>query len=136
VVTLGGAHNSNRTDDAKNLWLIEGIAEYIGWSPRPATASWRRQSVRAAMDGSHPAKSIAVKPLANNAGAQAGDVFYGLGHFAVDCMATKYGQHALFDFVKLTLREGFGYEQASQEAYGQPFDKVDKGCVRWIRSKA
>jgi hypothetical protein len=136
VVTLGGVHNSNRTDDAKNLWLIEGIAEYIGWSPRPATASWRRQSVRAAMHGSHPATSIAAKPLANNAGAQAGDAFYGLGHFAADCMATKYGQHALFDFVKFTLREGYGYEQASQEAYGQPFNKVDKDCVRWIRSKA
>jgi hypothetical protein len=136
VVTLGGVHNSNKTDDARNLWLIEGIAEYIGWSPQPATASWRRLSVRAAMHGSHPPTTIAAKPLADNAGAQAGDAFYGLGHFAADCMATKYGQRKLFDFVKYTLRDGYGYEQAAQEAYGKSFSSVDKGCVSWIKSQA
>jgi hypothetical protein len=133
VVTLGGAHGG---DNDKNLWLIEGIAEYIGWSPRPATASWRRQSVRAAVHSAHPPKTIAAKPLADNAGAQAGDAFYGLGHFAVDCMAQKFGQRKLFEFIKLTLREGYGYEQASQEAYGKPFTTVDKSCVSWIRQEA
>lgn len=136
VVTLGGVHNGNKSDDAKNLWLIEGIAEYIGWSPEPATASWRRQSVRAVMHSAHPPTTLAAKPLADNAGAQAGDAFYGLGHFAVDCLATKYGQRKLFDFVKYTLREGYGYDQASQEAFGKPFSTVDKGCVSWIKSQA
>jgi hypothetical protein len=133
VVTLGGAHGG---DSDKDLWLIEGVAEYIGWSPRPATASWRRDGVRAAMHSSRPPKTIAAKPLADDAGAQAGDAFYGLGHFAVDCMAQKYGQRRLFDFVKMTLREGYGYEQASQEAYGKPFSTVDKACVAWIRQQA
>jgi len=133
VVTLGGSHGGN---DDKNLWLIEGVAEYIGWSPRPATASWRRQSVRTAMHSAHPPKTIAAKPLADNASAQAGDAFYGLGHFAVDCMAQKFGQRKMFNFVKLTLRDGYGYEQASQEAYGEPFATVDKSCVSWIRQQA
>jgi hypothetical protein len=133
VVTLGGTHGG---DDDKELWLIEGIAEYIGWSPRPATASWRRQSVREAVRGAHPPKTIAAKPLADNAGAEAGDAFYGLGHFAVDCMAQKFGQRKMFTFVKLTLREGYGYEQASQEAFGKSFATVDKSCVSWIRQEA
>ena len=134
VVTLGAVHGGSSDD--KNLWLIEGVAEYIGWSPSPATASWRRQSVREAVHGAHPPKSIATKPLADNAGARAGDTFYGLGHFAVDCMATKFGQRKMFEFVKLTLREGYGYEQASQEAYGKPFSSVDKACVSWIKAEA
>ena len=134
VVTLGAVHGGSNDD--KNLWLIEGVAEYIGWSPSPATASWRRQSVRASVHGSHPPKSIAAKPLADNAGAQAGDAFYGLGHFAVDCMAQKFGQRKMFDFVKLTLREGYGYEQASQEAYGKSFTSVDKACLSWIKAEA
>lgn len=133
VVTLGAVHGG---DNDKDLWLIEGIAEYIGWSPRPATASWRRQSVRAAMRGPRPPKTIAAKPLADNAGAGAGDAFYGLGHFAVDCMAQKFGQRKMFAFVKLTLRESYGYEQASQEAFGEPFATVDKSCVNWIRQQA
>jgi hypothetical protein len=133
VVTLGGAPESNGNE---NLWLIEGVAEYIGWSPRPATASWRRQSVHAVMHGAHPPTTIDAKPLARNASAEAGDAFYGLGHFAVDCMATKFGQRKMFDFIKLTLREGYGLDQASEEAYGKPFKTVDKSCVSWIRATA
>jgi hypothetical protein len=133
VVTLGGVHGG---DNDRDLWLIEGIAEYIGWSPYPATASWRRASVSAVVHGAHPPTTIAAKPLADNASDQAGDAFYGLGHFAADCMAQKFGQRKLFDFVKLTLREGYGYEQASQEAYGKPFSTVDKACVSWIRAEA
>jgi hypothetical protein len=133
VVTIGGVHGGGNDRD---LWLIEGIAEYIGWSPYPATSSWRRDSVRAAVHGKHPPTTIAAKPLADNASDQAGDAFYGLGHFAADCMAQKFGQRKLFDFVKLTLRDGYGYEQASQEAYGKPFSTVDKACVSWIRAQA
>jgi hypothetical protein len=135
VVTLGGAQESSSNGN-DNLWLIEGIAEYIGWSPRPATDSWRRHSVHALMHSAHPPTTIAAKPLARNASAEAGDAFYGMGHFAVDCMATKFGQRKLFTFIELTLREGYGLAQASQEAYAEPFSTVDKGCVSWIKATA
>ena len=64
------------------------------------------------------------------------DTFYGLGHFAVDCMAQKYGERKLFEFVKLTLREDNTYDMASREAYGVPFKTVDKGCLTWIKKTA
>jgi hypothetical protein len=51
-------------------------------------------------------------------------------------MATKFGQRKMFDFIKLTLREGYGLDQASQEAYGKPFHTVDKSCVSWIKATA
>lgn len=133
VVTLSGVYRSR---SAADLWLTEGIAEYIGWYPKHATASWRRPSVRAAVNGRHRPKSIVAKPLGKNAGADAGDAFYGLAHFAADCMAQKYGEAKLFQFVQWHVREGFDYDDSSKKAFGKPFATVDKACVAWIRDKA
>ncbi|GAA2566986.1 hypothetical protein GCM10010435_45670 [Winogradskya consettensis] len=134
VVTLGAAERTSWT--AGDMWLKEGIAEYIGWYPQPATASWRRYSVSKAVHGSKRPKSIAVNALKDNASVEESDAFYGLGHFAADCMAKKYGQQALFTFVRLYLREDKDLDPASREAFGKPFSTVDKACVAWIRSKA
>ncbi|OJF15273.1 hypothetical protein [Couchioplanes caeruleus] len=135
VVTVGGVRRGTR-DGTSAMWLKEGIAEYIGWHPRPATASWRRQAVRDAVHSSRPPTSIAVDALGENASAEEGDAFYGLGHFAADCMARKYGERALFTFVRLHLRENRELDPASQEAFGTPFQAVDKACVAWIRDRA
>ena len=133
VVTLTGAF---RADAGEDTWLSEGIAEYIGWWPKPATGSYRLSSVRWALGGSHrPTSMIPAQPGAK-ASLRAGDAFYGLSHFAVDCMAHKYGQQKLFDFVKLVLTEDNSYDQAAQDAYGVGFTKVDKACVTWIRQQA
>jgi hypothetical protein len=133
VVTLGGA---DRVGGRGDMWLSEGIAEYIGWYPKPATSSWRRSSVRAALQSSKRPKSIAARALADDADPDASDAFYGMGHFAADCMARKYGQGALFEFVRLYLRENRDLDPASQEAFGKPFTTVDKACMAWIRDKA
>ncbi|MFC3382883.1 hypothetical protein [Couchioplanes azureus] len=135
VVTVGGVRHGTR-GGRNAMWLKEGIAEYIGWHPRPATASWRRQAVRDAVHGSRPPTSIAVDALGGNAGADEGDAFYGLGHFAADCMADTYGERALFTFVRLHLRENRDLDPASREAFGTPFQTVDKACVAWIREHA
>lgn len=132
VVTLGG---TDRAGSRGDMWLEEGIAEYIGWYPKPATASWRRESVRAVVRGSKRPKSIAASGLAGDASPAASDAFYGLGHFAADCLADKYGESALFDFVRLYLREERDLDPASQEAFGKPFASVDKACVAWIRDR-
>jgi hypothetical protein len=132
VVTLDGAF---RYDAAEDTWLSEGIAEYIGWWPKPARESFRVDSVRLALDGKHkPASMVPAEPGAN-ASLRAGDAFYGLSHFAVDCMAHKYGQKELFDFVRLVLTEDNSYDQAAQDAYGASFTAVDNFCVPWIRSQ-
>ncbi|MFI7543686.1 hypothetical protein [Actinoplanes sp. NPDC049599] len=133
VVTLGGAYRtSGGTGD---MWLEEGIAEYIGWYPRPATASWRRSAVRALLSSSKRPKSIAARAPGEDAGPDASDAFYGLGHFTADCLARKYGQGALFTFVRLYLRENRDLDPASREAFGKPFASVDKTCMAWIRDR-
>jgi hypothetical protein len=133
VVTLGAAHRKDWS--AGDMWLKEGVAEYIGWYPQSATASWRRESVRDLVNGSNPPKSIAANALKSDARIEEGDAFYGLGHFAADCMAKKYGQRALFTFVRLYLREEKDLDPASREAFGQPFKTVDRTCMAWIRER-
>jgi hypothetical protein len=132
VVTLGG---TDRAGSRGDMWLEEGIAEYIGWYPKSATASWRRDSVRSVINSSKRPKSIAASGLAGDASPAASDAFYGLGHFAADCLASKYGESALFDFVRLYLREERDLDPASREAFGKPFATVDKSCVAWIRDR-
>jgi hypothetical protein len=91
--------------------------------------------VRWALDGRHrPTSMVPAEPGAK-ASLRAGDAFYGLSHFAVDCMAHKYGQKELFDFVRLVLTEDNSYDQAAQDAYGASFTAVDNFCVPWIRSQ-
>jgi hypothetical protein len=133
VVTLGGAYRtSGGTGD---MWLEEGIAEYIGWYPRSATASWRRSAVRGLLDGSSRPKSIAARAPGEDDGPEASDAFYGFGHFVADCLARKYGQGALFDFVRLYLRENKDLDPAAREAFGKSFASVDKTCMAWIRDR-
>jgi hypothetical protein len=45
VITLTGTPEFRD----RNKWLSEGIAEYIGWSPRHATDSYRKPSVQWAL---------------------------------------------------------------------------------------
>jgi hypothetical protein len=132
VVTLDGAF---RYDAAEDTWLSEGIAEYIGWWPKPASRSFRVASVRWAFGGKHRPTSIVPAEPGENASLRSGDAFYGLSHFAVDCMAHKYGQTKLFDFVRLVLTEDNSYDQAAHDAYGVGFGTVDSACRAWIRSQ-
>ena len=132
VVTLTGASS---WDDSET-WLAEGVAEYIGWSPLSATASFRRASVRWLLHGSHPPTSMIPKRPGRSASEREGDAFYGLSHFAVDCMAHKYGQQKMFNFVKQVLIYGETYDYGAKDAYGVPFAKVDGYCRTWIRHHA
>ncbi|GIF22043.1 hypothetical protein BJ973_002370 [Actinoplanes tereljensis] len=132
VVTLTGAY---QVDGAEDTWLSEGIAEYIGWQPKGASGSFRRSSVRWQLDRDAPDSMVPPRP-GPKAPARAGDAFYGLSHWAADCMATKYGEPKLFTFVRLVLTQDNSYDQASHDAYGVPFATVDKACVSWIRKQA
>jgi hypothetical protein len=133
VVTLSGAY---RADAAEDIWLSEGIAEYIGWQPKAASGTLRRSSVRWAVNRGNPPKSMVPVQPGPDASDRAGDAFYGLSHFAADCMARKYGERKLFDFVRLVLTQDNEYDQAARDAYGVPFATVDKHCVKWIKQQA
>ncbi|MFI5494276.1 hypothetical protein [Actinoplanes sp. NPDC051859] len=134
VVTVGRVRHSARSRN--DMWLKEGIAEYIAWHPRPATASWRSSAVSSAVHSSRPPTTIAAAALGDNADNDDGDTFYGLSHYAADCLATKYGERALFTFVRLYLREDRDLDPAAQEAFGKPFAAVDQTCMNWIRDRA
>lgn len=136
VATVGGAKQEGRFLYQTNQWLSEGVAEYIEWLPKGATASDRRSSVRLAEHGRHPPATIAAAPLTDDASDRAVDAFYGLGHFAVDCLVRTYGEAKAFVFVRSRLREGLDLDVSARLAFGQPFAAVDRGCVAWTRAHA
>lgn len=121
--------------DERYTWLVEGVAEYAGWLPKHAKSDWTYPAVRSAVRGSHPPKSIVVAALDPGAKQHAVDVFYGLNHYAVDCMVAKYGERKVMDFVRRALRSDQQPDVAAKGAFGVQFDKVDKGCVSWIRAQ-
>jgi hypothetical protein len=130
VITLMGA----ATYRTRNRWLSEGVAEYIGWWPRPATKSDRMPSVRSERTRRGAASMIPVDPGAK-ASLRAGDAYYGRSHLGVDCLAQKYSQDKMFRFVRLVLLRDETYDSASRDAFGLPFTKVDHDCAAWIRER-
>ena len=132
VVTVGGVTSR---DAARDRWLSEGVAEYIGWSPTSARQSWNRYGARAAFRGGRQPRTIAAKPFRARADVRTVDTFYALGHFAADCMAARYGERRLFTFVRLVLRDGKPYDRAARTAFGTPFATVDRRCRAWIRDR-
>jgi hypothetical protein len=116
--------------------LREGLAEYIAWSPRHATASNRRANVRTLLRSSARPTSIVLEGIADDASDRAVDAFYGHSHFAVDCLAARFGEKKLFAFVKAKLRDRESYDEASEQVFGTPFRPIDTACVARIRQQA
>jgi hypothetical protein len=134
AVTIGGAVASARASG--DMWMREGIAEYIGWYPQTALASWRRPAVhRSVLSGRRPA-SIAVAAMAGDAGRDESNTYYGFAHFAADCLAREYGERPLLVFADEYLRQGKDLDVAARKAFGRPFATVDRACVAWIRLNA
>jgi len=132
VVTLTGAFDGAAEE---YRWVSEGVAEYIGWRPKSAAQSWRRDSVRRSLKGGAPKSMVPVEP-GPDAPDRALDTFYGLSHLAVDCMAKKYGEAKMFTFVKLLLTQSDNdLDKAARAAYGLPFGTVDHACAAWIKTQ-
>ncbi len=117
-------------------WLSEGIAEYIAHAPQPATASARTPAVRRLLASSDRPTTLAIDQLPAGADAQTTDAFYGYGHHAASCLAARYGERKLFEFVTRVFRQDAGYDEAAQAAFGRPFRTVDRACVTAIRRSA
>ena len=129
VATLS---NVSHDEDDKDLWLMEGVAEYAGWLPLHAGRDLEMPILHEAFQGSSRPKTIAAAPIASSATGNQVDIFYGLGHYAVDCMVTKYGERRTMEFVRLKLREEKSLDTASRTALGKPFSTVDKACLSWV----
>ncbi|WP_412747782.1 hypothetical protein [Krasilnikovia sp. M28-CT-15] len=137
VVTLGGSDQHRPAAQNLDMWLQEGIAEYIAYAPRPATDSVRVPVVRQKFR-TDPPSSIALKTLDKDAGLLDGNAFYGVSHLAVDCIARRYGERKLFDFVATVMRPDSprnrpSLDTASRQVFGTPFRSVDRACVAQIK---
>ncbi|MFI5494996.1 hypothetical protein [Actinoplanes sp. NPDC051859] len=134
VATIGGLFDDESA--GSRMWLEEGLAEYIGWLPQRATDSSSRPAVREALDSGDRPPSIALPELAEDADLEEGDTYYGMAHFAANCLADKYGDRALMTFARLYLREATDLDRASEQAFGRPFPAVDKTCRAWTEAQA
>jgi hypothetical protein len=132
AVTLNDTRNWDSEDD---LWLIEGVAEYIGYQPSKPQNSYSRDALRYVQAQRGAIKTIALPPLTGKSDDITVTRLYATGHFGVGCLAEKFGEEKMFNFVALVLREGLDLDVASQVALGKPFKTVDKSCVSWIKQK-
>src|SRR5262249_14321074 len=117
VATIGGVQT--RRED---MWLVEGVAEYIGMRPRRANETYSKTALRRPTELNPP-------PLRDGAGEKEVAAFYAEGHFAVDCLVTHYGEPRAMEFVRLRLRLGNSLDVAARSVFGKPFSTVDKTCV-------
>ncbi len=131
VATLTGTSNPNAGADR---WLVEGIAEYVGAQPRPPSRTGSRYALAESFRKRGVPKSIVVS-LADDADDLAVNTVYAMGHYASACMAAKYGERRLLDFVERVLRDGEEPDVASRAAYGRPFKTVDRTCLSWIKER-
>jgi hypothetical protein len=122
--------------DNRDLWLMEGVAEYAAWLPLHAGADLTVPSVRSAFRGANRPRSIVQPPLKANAKQSRVNLFYGLGNYAVDCMSVKFGEAKAMEFARLKLREQKSLDAAAREAFGIPFATVDNACLTWIAGRA
>jgi len=120
VATISGV--STRHED---MWLVEGVAEYIGMQPRRAADTYSRIALR------RPTR-LNPPPLRDGASPKEVAAFYAAGHFAVDCLVTHFGEPRAMEFVRQRLRLGESLDDAARSAFGKPFTTVDHTCVETI----
>jgi hypothetical protein len=126
---------STNIDAAKDLWLIEGIAEYIGHYPKKPENSDSRYALRSWFDDRGAIKSVIRPELTAKSDDLTVSTLYATGHYAVGCMIDDYGTVKVREFVRRVLQEGSDPDSASRLAFGKPFSTVDKACVAWIKER-
>ncbi|MBB3099873.1 hypothetical protein FHR83_007589 [Actinoplanes campanulatus] len=127
--------SSTNYDEEKDLWLIEGIAEYIGFLPAKPGATYNKDLLSYSFGQRGDLKTVVVKPLTAKSDDLTVATLYATGHFAAGCMAAKYGDKKLLDFVDRVVQLGEELDPASRAAFGTPFKNVDKACVSWIKQR-
>ncbi len=134
VVTLAGTEDGLRVIATDfDRWLTEGIAEYIAYAPQPAGASSRMPSVRAFVRSGRMRPTVASVPVPDKAGLRDVSAFYGLGHLAVSCLVSRYGEARMFRFFQRTVWQGTSYDKASRDVFGRAWKAVDRDCVAYVR---
>ncbi|GAA0533847.1 hypothetical protein GCM10010172_13540 [Paractinoplanes ferrugineus] len=120
VATIAGV-----TSRHEDMWLVEGVAEYIGSQPRRAYDTYNREALT-------KPKALAARPLRDGADDDEVAAFYAQGHFAVDCLVTAFGEPRAMEFVRQRLRLSLSLDDASRSAFGTDFRHVTTTCVDWM----
>jgi hypothetical protein len=136
VASLGSinADGGMRETNAEK-WVKEGFAEYVAYYPESATASERRSEVHQLMHGSHRPKNTLDFEAKDGTALQVSQ-FYGYSHFAIDCLAQKYGLDKMIKFATDAMRHNQSTAAAMQDAFGLPQKTVETACEAWISQKA
>jgi hypothetical protein len=126
---------STNEDPQKDLWLIEGVAEYVGFAPEQPQRTESRYALQSWIRKHGAIKSIVRPELTDKSDDLTVSALYATGHYAVGCMVDSYGRARLLDFVQRVLQRGEELDPASRAAFGTPFTTVDKACVAWIKQR-
>ena len=132
AVTLTGAVNEDEDED---LWLVEGVAEYIGYYPAKPQNSYSRDVMRYVRSERGSLTTIVAEPLDDESDDITVAALYATGHYAAGCMAEKFGEAKMLDFADRVLRYGEELDPASRAVFGKPFTTVDNECVNWIKKR-
>jgi hypothetical protein len=135
MVTLGGTDTGGK-EIVDPINGREGIAEYIGYWPRPATASGRRAAVRTIVHRAARLTSIILGELDDSASSRASNAYYGLSHFAVDCLATRSARASCWSSSRSHCDVPTSTRWRPARAFASPFRRIDTGCVAWIKQHA
>lgn len=120
VATIGGVPSRH-----EDMWLVEGVAEYIGAQPRRAADTYNRDALRRPTE-------FAARPLRDGADGKEVAAFYAQGHFAVDCLVTAFGEARAMEFVRQRLRLSASLDDAARSVFGTDFRHVTTTCVDWM----
>ncbi|MEU8655444.1 hypothetical protein [Actinoplanes philippinensis] len=132
AVTMVPSYNRDPDDD---LWLIEGVADYIGFFPGKPQNTESRYALRNWVDEHGALRSIVRPALTEKSDDLTVSTLYATGHYAVGCLVDGYGRARMLDFVKRVVRDGQELDPASRASFGKPFKTVDKTCVSWITQR-
>lgn len=114
-------------------WLVEGIAEYVAYRQQPATVSPRTDAVREFVAAGWTADL--TRPANRDGPGLDSAIRYGLGHYAVACLAERYGRANMLDFFTAVNHEEIRYDTASQTVLGQSWKQVNDTCAAHIRAQ-
>ncbi|RGC70765.1 hypothetical protein C5N14_01350 [Micromonospora sp. MW-13] len=118
-------------------WLVEGIAEYAGAGGQPVGRYEGLAEVREllAPGGGWNGRLDALTP-ADDAPARRVGGSYGVGYLAVRHLVDRFGEQRLLAFFRSVVHDRRSPDEASEQAFGEPWSALHDECVGSARAAA
>ncbi|MEU8049524.1 hypothetical protein [Micromonospora haikouensis] len=116
-------------------WLVEGLAEYAGVGGTPVGRYEGLAEVREllAPGGGWTGRLDDLTP-AEDASARRVGGSYGVGYLAVRHLVDRFGEQRVLAFFKAVVHDRRTAEEASGEAFGEPWAGLHDECVAYARA--